>query len=254
MLKDFFTGLSYSFKGFGLFSKHHSLWKFALIPFIINVLALILILSLYFLYFNDIFSFITTPLGALDITAPENVFWHILDALLWVVRFLMKALFFLFSFILIFVVIFALSSFINAPFYELLTEQILILHNDLEDRPFKIKNFLSELKHTLAIELYKLLVFASISIALFIGSLIPVLGPFFTLLGFFFAAWVFAFGLCTYPMLIKKHSFKEMISWALNNKSLLVGFGILSTIPVIGILTIHFQVAGSALIHMGRKA
>jgi uncharacterized protein involved in cysteine biosynthesis len=253
MIKDFFTGISYSFKGFSLFSKNRTLWKFALIPLLINILSLILLLTLYFHYFSDIFSFITTPLGTLDITTPENIFWHILDGLLWVLRFLMKALFFLFSFILIFVVIFIVSSIINAPFYELLTEKILVLHNDLEDKPFQLKTFLIELKHTFAIESYKLLVFASIAIVLFIGSLIPLIGPFFTLLGFFFAAWVFAFGLCTYPMLIKKNSFKEMISWALNNKGLLIGFGMLSTIPIIGILTIHFQVAGSALIHMNRK-
>ncbi len=252
-MKNFFLGISYNFKGLNYFFQNRSLWKYAIIPLVINIIALVALISLYLIYFNDLFFLITKSLGTLDILSPNGFLWHLLDALLWVLRFFLQIIFFLLSFVLIFVAVFILSSLLNAPFYEIMSEQVLIMKNDLEDRPFKLKTFLSEFRHALKIELCKLAMFASLFFMIILFSWIPVIGPIFALIGFFFTSWVFAFGLSTYPMIIHKQSFKKMLNWASTNKSTLIGFGLPSTIPILGLLIIHFQVIGGTLLYLEHK-
>jgi len=229
------------------------LWKFALIPLIINILAFILLVTLYVHYYDDIFLIITKPLGTLDIANPHNFLLHILDGLLWFLRGIFKVLFFLISFIIIFLVVLFLSSLVNAPFYEAMAEKILILKNKREDRPFKFNIFWGDLLHSLKIELFKIIFFFGVAALLFLLGWIPVVGPFFSFLGILFAAWVFAFGLCTFPMVINRDGFRDILTWAKSEKMTLIGFGLPSLIPFVGLLIIHFQVVGGTLLFIDRK-
>lgn len=240
-------------RGFQFFLAQKKLWKFVLIPLVINSLALILLISLYFAYFNDLFVFVTKPLGALDITDPQNYWWHFLDGLLWVARQLLQIVFILLSLVMIFVAVFLLSSLINSPFYESMAEKILILKECREDRPFTMDLFFKETVHSLKIELYKLVLFLSLTVVLVLFSFIPVVGLVFSLLAFIFTSWFFAFGLSAFPMVLDRLKFRQILRWGLNHKMALIGFGLPSMIPIIGLLLISFQVVGGTLLYIDNK-
>ncbi|EKD52321.1 MAG: hypothetical protein ACD_62C00058G0007 [uncultured bacterium] len=253
MIKNLFIGLGYNFKGFGFFITNRTLWKFAIIPLFINLLALILLIALYVSHFGDIFAFITKPLGSLDITAPNGFFWHLADGLFWFLRFGLKIVFFALSFVLIFMLVFILSGLVNAPFYELLAEQVLTLKNEWVERPFQLKSFLTEMGHSLKIELCKLVLFVALSLMILVLSSVPVIGVFFGLIGIVFAAWFFAFGLSSFPLVLQRKSFKDILGWAWQNNMLLTGLGLPATIPVVGMLFLHFQVIGGTLLYIDHK-
>lgn len=252
-MNSFLQGLSYNVRGIQYFFSQKSLWKFVLIPLALNSLALVLLVVLYFAYVGELFSFISGLPGSLDIAEPANVLWHILDGLLWFARGILKLLFVLLSLVIIFVAVFLMSSLVNSPFYEAMAEKILILKGGREDKPFVFKNFLGETGHSLKIEAFKVGFFLAVSLGLLFLSFIPVLGFVFSLFGFVFAAWFFAFGLATFPMVLNRRKFSQMLGWGLQNKMALVGFGLPSLIPVLGVILASFQVVGGTLLYIDLK-
>jgi uncharacterized protein involved in cysteine biosynthesis len=253
-MKNFFTGLSYNFTAIQYFFSHKQIWKFTIIPIIVNFFLLILLTTLYLNYFDDIFSFISGPLGSMDVENPEGFWSHALDTILWGVRNLFKIVFFILSLVLIFVGIFILSSIINSPFYESMAEKIMVIEGVFDERPFNWKAMIQETLQSLKMEGFKIILFIAIATALWFLSWIPIVGFVFTVIGFFFTSWLFAMGICTFPMIIEHRKFKEILSWALNKKSTLIGFGIPSLIPFLGIMILPMQVIGGTLLYIKGKA
>lgn len=249
-MKDFLSGLSYNFTGLKYFLSHKNLWKYAIIPLVINFLLLILLVSLYVSFFDNIFLYISKPLAGIDITNPQGALWHVLDGLLWVVRGLFTLFIFLVALVLIFVSVFFLGSVINSPFYESLSEHVQIMAGRLPPQPFRWNFFLAAIIHSLKLEGLKFLLFILVSGVLFFLGWIPVVGIIFSVLGFFFTAWLFAFGICAYPMILKRLPLSEIFSWGLKRKSLLIGFGLPSVIPFVGLLIANFQVVGGTLLYL----
>ena len=247
---SFFKGFSYNFVGFRFFKQHKSLWKFVLLPVCIDLFLLILLMFLYLYFFNDLFHFLTKGLGDIDVVSPQGVWEHTLDGLYWFLRSLLQVVLFVVSVVVIFVSVFLLSQAINAPFYEAMAEKILILKGYREDHPFSIKRMFVESTHALKIEGAKLVFFTSVSIGLLLLSWIPVVGFVFFVLGLLFSAWTFALALCAFPMVIERKSFQDILAWAKVRKLKLIGFGMLSLIPFLGLLLAPFQVVGGTLLFL----
>lgn len=253
-MRKIFEGLGYIASGLSYFFSHRSLWKFSLLPLLINLLSLILMVSLYLHYFGEIFAFISSPLGSIDIIDPQAWYWHVADGALWFVRNLLMVFFFVIALVVIVVMAYFLSSFINSPFYEMMAEKILIMEGLMQDVPFSFSNFKKNLFHSLKIETLKLIFFVSISACLILLSFIPVLGTLFSILGFFFAAWTFAFGLCGFPLMLKRTPFRNMLRWGLSNKMILIGFGLPAMVPFLGMIIMNFQVVGGTLLYIKKSA
>lgn len=251
-MRKIFEGLGYNASGLKYFFSHSALWKFSLIPLLINLLSLILMVTLYLRSFGEIFAFISSPLGSIDIVDPQAWYLYIADGGLWFVRNLLMVVFFVMALVVIVVFAYFLSSFINAPFYEMMVEKILIMEGRSQEVPFSFKHFKMNLFHSLKIEMFKLIFFVSISVCLVLLSFIPVVGTLFSILGFFFAAWTFAFGLCGFSMVLKRTPFRNMLRWGLSNKLLLIGFGLPAMIPFVGMLMMSFQVVGGTLLSINR--
>lgn len=251
-MRDFLSGLSCNFTGLKYFLSHKTLWKYAIIPLVINFFLLIVLVSLYVAFFENIFLYISKPLAGIDIVNPQGALWHVLDGLLWVVRGFFTVFIFLMALVLIFVAVFFLGSVINSPFYEALSEHVQMLEGRLPPQPFRWNFFLAAILHSLKLEGVKFLLFILVSGVLFLLSWIPAIGIVFSVLGFFFTAWLFAFGICTYPMVLKRLPLPEIFSWGLERKSMLMGFGLPSVIPFVGLLIVHFQVVGGTLLYLGK--
>jgi CysZ protein len=252
-VRKIFEGLGYNTRGLSYYFSHRSLWKFSLIPLTINLLTLILMVSLYLHFFGEIFAFISSPLGSIDIVDPQSWYWHIADGALWFIRNLLRVVFFVIALVVIVVMAYFLSSFINSPFYEMMVEKILIVEGLMQDVPFSFTNFKTNLLHSLKIETFKLLFFVSISVCLVVLSFIPLVGTVFSILGFFFAAWTFAFGLCGYSLMLKRTDFRNMLRWGLSNKLTLIGFGLPAMIPFLGMIMMNFQVVGGTLLYIKKS-
>lgn len=243
-------GFSYNLRGVKYFWAHRSLWKFALIPVMINIFIFAGFLALSFHYTGDLMGLLLKPLAAFLDVSGDGFLQALLAGIFWVIRQIIRLLVFLLTLVLICLLAYMAGSLINAPFYEMLAEQVLVLHGARADRSFSWKEFFTLLRDGLKFEFFKIIFFGGLTLALTVLSWLPGVGVVFLVLQFILLAWLFAFGICTYPMLLEQVSFQDMLKWGGRRKLRLVGFGLFSLIPLVGLLAMPFQVVGGTLLYL----
>lgn len=248
-MNNFFKGLSYNMVGMRYFFANRSLWKFAIIPTVINFFALVLLIAFFVGYFNDVFALLIKPLGGLDVSDPHGFWLHLADGVLFVVRVLLEVILFLIALVVIVIAVFILSMIVNGPFYEMLAEKIILLKGNTPEAALKLSSWAHNFFTSFKTELKKALFFIGATICLFILSFIPVIGVVFSVSIFLFSAWMFAFSLCTYPLVIERKSFGEILRWGLKRKMLLLGLGLPSLVPFVGLIIMFFQVTGGTVMY-----
>jgi CysZ protein len=248
-MKQFFKGLSYNMVGIRYFFANRSLWKFAIIPTVINFFALVLLIAFFVGYFSDVFALLIKPLGGLNVANPHGFWLHFVDGILFVLRVLFEVIFFFISLIVIVMAVFVLSMIVNGPFYEMLAEKIILLKGNSSEATLKLSSWARNFFYSLKTELKKTLLFIGVTLCLFILSFIPVVGVVFSVGIFLFSAWMFAFSLSTYPLVIERRPFGEILRWGLKRKMLLLGLGLPSLVPFVGLVIMFFQVAGGTVMY-----
>jgi CysZ protein len=236
----FFRGAGYLAQGWGfVFSRHPSLLKYCLLPFLINILVFGgVAVGLYF-YYGDIVNWIWAK--------PES----------WIIRILWY-LFYVFIFLLVvllsYVAFFVIQAILSAPFNDLLSERAELLAYEKDAPPFAIGMFLKGLGKTLVHELAKLSIYLAIIIPLFLLNLvIPVIGPIvFLFFGGYISAIFFAYDFMDFCMARRDWTFGKKWRVLKQNRALTVGFGAAMhgslLIPVFGLLCIPMAAVGGTLL------
>lgn len=252
-MRTFFKGLSYNFKAFDVFSSQKGLWRYVGIPLLLNITIFVILSLVYVQYFYEILDWMASPVAALDVADPSGIGQHLLDLFYLLLRGIFYVLVFALSVVALFVAIYILSALVNAPFYELLSEKVLIARGLREDRPFAWQRFRVEWWRAMKVELYKLLFLTIPMLLLGILSWVPVVGLVMTFFSFVFLSWYFAFGMVSYPMILLEKDFAEIFQFARSNKRLLIGLGIPSLIPIVGVLLVSFQIVGATVLYVEKE-
>lgn len=253
-MRRIFRGLGFNLTGFKYLAARPRLWKFIVIPLIINLFILTLLMSVYVSYFNTLFGFLSGWLGGIDIAAPAGFWETLLDGFLWFARGLVQILFFVLSVVLIFLAVFLVSSIINSPFYEALSERILILEGRRAETDFLWGNLVRSSVYAVRTESLKAVVLFSVSAMLTLLSLIPLAGLIFAVLNFLFVAFTCAFGLASLPLSIERARLRDILGWAWRHKLLLIGFGLPALIPFLGLFLAGLQVPGGTLLFLHTRS
>ena len=251
-MKTFFLGISYNFRAFDFVRQHKILRWYIVLPFVLNFLLFALLFWVYISFFDDVLAWISPPNNPVSSDA-ATFMSSLMAGLLWIFRLILKGVVFLLSFLILLVVFFVLTGFVNAPFYELLAERTLILLRLKEDLPFALSRFLNEWWHSLKLEFSKLIFLSLPAILLVLLSLIPVIGFFFALASVVFMTWYFAVNVLMYPASLLGQYFKTAMQYAKTHKRLLVGFGVLSLVPFLGFFLMSFQVVGGTLLYVENR-
>lgn len=249
-MTSFFKGINFNIQGIQYFLKNKKLWKFVLIPLCISIMTLFLSFTAFFHYFDIIFTFFTKPLGNLDILSPQGFLEHFLDSGLWLLRHIIKVFMWIMSVAIILVFIYILNIILSSPFYELLTEKVLEDHQIIKETKFSWSKFKKDFLFSLKIELYKMIFYLIASIGFFTLNFIPFVNTISSLCYLVFTSWFFAFSLSSYPLVLRYTPFNKILKWGKSNLSLLIGFGLPSLIPFLGLFLMHFQVTGGALLYI----
>lgn len=246
-------GFAYNFKGARYFLRHRTLWKYSFIPFAINLLLAAFFVYLAVSYHPLVMDYFTNWMDSFFSFEASGFLADFIHGLFWFLKKIFFIVYVVLAFILILVVMFILSTLINAPFYEFLSEQVLLLEKVLPKT--QVENFfsLSQFGRSLRIEFAKTVVFILITLALLVLSGLPGIGVIFIALQFIFLAWFFGLGICAYPLVFQKFSFRQIFSWGWQHKYQLIGFGLPSLIPFLSLLTMPFQVVGGTLLYRDLK-
>lgn len=162
MSKRVFLGASHWLDGARLILKESSIRKWAIIPFLIDLL---LVVSGIGFGLASISGWVASALGFVGLTSGgffASILFYLFSAILWV------------GYLIVVIYgTFLIATVVAAPFNSLLAERTLMHLGVLEEKPFKMGEWVATSLKLLMIGLGKSLIFAFIGIFIFIASFIP---------------------------------------------------------------------------------
>ena len=123
--KDFAVGVGYIFRGFSYFLGKKDLWKYTILPFMINLLLLSVTLAILTNYIGGITEYFRNLFGltykdlALAVSF-HKILFILYNALIWLLKILVGII----AFIIWGVILFIACQIVTSPFYEALSEKI----------------------------------------------------------------------------------------------------------------------------------
>lgn len=244
-------GVGFIFKGFDFFIRHPRLWLLSLIPTVINLFILAAMATIFFHYYNDIYSWFSSHLVQLKIANPDVWYLQVVNALLWVVNIIFQAFIMLLSMIILLIVSYCIGMVLAAPFNDAISERVEIMATGYEPPPFSLKKFLTDTARIVKIESLKALVLLSIPIVLFLFNFLPGVGGIIYLVTtFMFGSLSLGFSFADLPMGRKVVSLGARISFAKKHRWELMGFGVGFLVPFFSLVFSSPLVVGGTLIYV----
>jgi len=231
-LSHFSRGFFYPFAGGRFLARTPRLWKYVLVPFLINTLVFSLAVWLGLDFFNN-------QVEAM-IPGGDAWYWAVLYYFLWVVAVLLTAVLVFFSFTVV-------GNLIASPFNDLLSEKTeLVLRGSAEGVSFSLK----EIGRILIDESKKLVVFVLGMILLLLLNFIPGIGTLiYSVLSFLFTVYFLAIQYTSYVFGRKGQGFREQRRFIAGRNFMAFGFGTgvlcLLAIPFLQFFCIPLAVVGA---------
>lgn len=245
LLKDnpvsqFSLGFFYPFRGGRFLSRHPRLWKYVLVPFLVNLLVFSGAVYLGLNFFNE------RVVGL--IPTGDAWYWVVAYYLLWLLASLLTMVLVFFSFTVV-------GNLIASPFNDLLSERTeALVRGSADGEPFSwgaaAKVLIEESK--------KMALFVILMLLLLLLLLIPGFGPLlYSVLSFLLTVFFLAIEYTGYVFGRKGGRFKEQRGFLMQRKFLTLGFGTgilcLLAIPFLQFFCIPLGVVGATLLWCDRK-
>ncbi|HEY3359005.1 MAG TPA: EI24 domain-containing protein [Polyangia bacterium] len=234
----FSRALGYPFLGWRFISAHPALYRYCIIPFILNLLIMTAIGVGLWHYYPDLVAWIWRRPEGLGL----RVLWYVLYVfILLAVLVLGYALFFI------------LQALLASPFNDLLsekTEELLAGHKPL---PFSLARFLRNAVVTVAHESMKLLLLIAILAPLWLVCLfIPGIGSIlFAVLGGAVSAFFLGYDYHDYALARRRFPFGRKWGLLTHNFAFTLGFGttvsLMLLVPVLGLFFPPFAAVGGTI-------
>jgi CysZ protein len=234
-LTRFSKGFFYPFRGGKFLGRHPRLWKYVLIPFLINLLVFSLAIYFGLDFFNH------TVVGM--IPSGEAWYWVALYYLAWVIAVLMTMVLVFFSFTVV-------GNLIASPFNDLLSERTEeAVMGSASGEPFRW----SAVGRILLDESKKMAVFILLMLLLLLLNLIPGFGTLaYSILSFLLTAFFLVIEYTGYIFGRKGGRFTDQRRFIRGRRFMAFGFGVgvlcLLAIPLLQFFCIPFAVVGATLL------
>lgn len=250
-IKELAFGFTCIFRGFGLLFRRPRLWPWAIMPTVMNLLLIAIMLAAFIHYYGDLYGWLSSHIGNLDIQNPTAWYWHVLNAMLWVINILFQILIVLISLIILLIVAYGLSFIVAAPFNDALSERVEVMLTGQEPPAFTLKKFATDTLRTIRIESIKAIILIAIPVVLFVLNLIPAIGgPLYVLFTIIFGAWDLGFAFADLPMGRRVVSLKQRAEFAKANKWALIGFGSGFVVPFFALICAAPMVVGGTILYV----
>nr|MBF0221538.1 EI24 domain-containing protein [Desulfobulbaceae bacterium] len=235
-VSKFVYGFLCPFRSFGFVRQNPALYKFIILPFLINTVTFSLVV-----YFglNSIFSLVMSKV-------PQGEAWYWL-----ILNYLMIAVAILVVFVLVFFSFAVVGSLIASPFNDVLSERTAsILTGKVSEEPFLFSVMLLDARRTLVVESKKIGVFLVGMLLLLFLHLIPVLGS--ALYPILSVGWTVFFLVTEYTGYVftrKRYDFSRQRQTVFKYFALMFGFGVgllcVLAIPFLQFMCIPLGVVGA---------
>jgi CysZ protein len=228
MFKEIGTGFSTYFQAFG-FIQTHGLWKYIIVPALINLLLFIGASVLVWNYTGLLSNWL------IDLTGVDTVAGTTGSVLEWVVTALIK----LISFFIYFKLYRYAVLFLSAPALALIAEKTQEILTGIS-HPLQAGQLLKDVVRGLGITLKNLIKELAFTLPLYLLSLVPLLTPFTTLAILLIESYFVGFSMIDYRNEFRRLSARESNYIIKKHRGLAIGnglaFNLLLLIPLLGVL------------------
>ncbi|MCB0390588.1 MAG: EI24 domain-containing protein [Bdellovibrionales bacterium] len=229
------NGLKFLFRGFSAISSDKSLWKWALIPVLIDLALLIFV---FFSSLDLVGSIVTTGLSFI-FSSTSGLLYSLLYYPLYLilyVAFVVMAIY----------LVYIIGSVIASPFNSFIAEKILMNRGLIKEQPFELGRWLKLSLRMLGISLVRALIFIFFGLFLFIFSFLPGVNIVTSFLAFI----IIAFDNMDYSYEAAGLGLSDRFNHLKNNTFLFSGMGVVIgatlLIPGLTLLVMPLMVAGCA--------
>jgi len=234
-IQDLKLGFTFIFRGIKLLFTIPGALKWAVVPFVINIILISTSLTYVLTSLDDQIN----PLIQSMLGDPTGILFTIISK---VVIFLAG----LVSIVLVFYIGFLISTVIASPFNSILAEKTLDYLNSSGVKPINFSNWVKITIRQLSVSILRALVFAFIGIFIFVFSFIPLLN----ILGAFGAFLIVAFDCFDYSMEIKMMNLKKRLTYFRTNFTVFAGMALILVltlmVPGLTLLLLPCAVVGAA--------
>jgi uncharacterized protein involved in cysteine biosynthesis len=228
-------GFTHAWSGAALLWQEKALRKWALIPFLIDIL---LILGGVVWGLSFVSAGVASALAFLGLSGGgffSQIFYYLFSIFLWV------------GYLIVIVYgTFLVATIVAAPFHALLAERTLIRLGVIEDRPFRFGTWIRTSVKMLGVSLVKASLFAFLGIFILIGSFVPglnVISSFLAMLIMSFDSMDYSFEACGYGLRQRFSYFRQNFPQFLG---MATGLGLTVFIPGLTLMMLPCSVVGSA--------
>ncbi|PIR26429.1 MAG: hypothetical protein COX62_05490 [Deltaproteobacteria bacterium CG_4_10_14_0_2_um_filter_43_8] len=250
-IKSFRDGLAYFFKGFHYFAKHKKLFLYAIIPTLINLALMSVLISYFTDFFNTAYHILIDLLPSFNVNIETAWLAHLLSALIWFAKQIIKLLILLLSILFLFLFFYMAGLILSSPFNDALSEKVEEIERGKNETPFSWERLAIDSLRAIKNENIKTVIFLLIPLVLLLIAFIPVLGsllyPFITAA---FSSFDFGFTYVDLPMARKGYPLKQRLSFSLQHKWSIMGFGSFLLIPFLNFFLMPAMVVGGTLLFL----
>ena len=245
-------GFHLAFHGVAFLGQHRTLWKWAILPVVVNVVVFTAAFALFLYSYPDLFSRATS---FLPLEAPAA--WY---AWLWVAPLRLLAwgiglLLLITALVVVYFAFLMLGTLIAAPFLDVLAQRVeeLATGRVLEEHA-TLFGTLQAMGLSVVVELRKLGFFLAVQTVLFLLGLIPLLTPFTVIVATLFTLLFLPLEYAGFAMDHRQLRFAQRRALIWQHRWLMLGFGaaafLTMLIPVLTFICLPALVTGGTLLFL----
>ena len=243
-------GFRMAWRGIAFLGRHHTLWKWAILPTVINIVVFTLAFALFVFFYQDIYGLAT---GFLPQTPPQT--WY---AWFWVapLRFLgwgIGLLLLLTALVVLYLIFLLLGTTIAAPFLDVLAQRVEDLVTErAQEEPATVLGAARTIGASMLDELKKLTFFLLVQLAFLILALLPVLTPLMAIVATLFTVLFLPLEYAGFAMDHRHLRFAQRRHFIWQHRWLMLGFGAAAfltlLVPLLNFICLPVLVTGGTLL------
>jgi CysZ protein len=247
---DAARGFQLAFQGVSFLGRHRVLWKWALLPAIVNIVVFAVAFALFLAFYPDLYTLAT---GFLYLDAPQTWYAWLWVAPLRLLAWFIGLLLLVTALVILYFVFLILGTMIAAPFLDVLAQRVeaLVTGQALQGQT-SLLDAVRSIGFSIIEELRKLGFFLAVQITLLLLGLIPVLTPFTVLAATLFTMFFLPLEYTSFAMDHRQLRFRQRRALIWQHRWLMFGFGIAAfltlVIPLLNFICLPALVVGGTLL------
>ncbi len=250
-LQDAIHGFRFPFRGLAYLVQHPSLWKWAVLPAVINILLFSVALAILIAYVPTLYSMVT---GLVQFESSSSQYAYLWIKPLQALSHVVGVLLILFCIAAVSLIFLFLSTIIASPFLDVLAQQVESLHGETQASMFKLSYVWRSFWIAIGAELKRMSFVVAVYVTLFLLGFITILAPLTLLAGTLFTLLFLPLQYAGYTMDHRLMTFRQRRALIAQRPWLMLGYGVAASmtlfVPLLNFVCLPILVVGGTLMMM----